>query len=50
MVEKGKEGKIPQTQLQAIKQLGLWLPDATLGKPFESHIHVHMDELSSAYT
>lgn len=37
---------VPQMQLQAIKQLGLWLPAATLGNPFESHIHVHMDELS----
>lgn len=47
---KREEGKIPQIQLQAIKQLGLWLPAATLGNPFESHIHVHMDALSSAYT
>jgi len=37
---------VPQMQLQAIKQLGLWLPAATSGKPFESHMHVHMDAVS----
>lgn len=50
MEEKGKVGKIPQMQLQAIKQLGLWLPAATSGKPFGLHMHVHMDAFSSAST
>jgi len=50
MEAKEKEGKIPQVQLQALKQLRLWPSDVTLGNPFGSHSHVHMDAFSSAST
>lgn len=46
------KGRIPEVQLQAVKQVVSWLPAATFGNPSEEHEHVQVPllcPLASSY-